>query len=183
MADSDRRDLIKAGSGRERMVLGAALAAAGFVLLLDQMTKIVVEREFILHESRPVWDGFFSLTFVRNYGAAWSMFSGYGWFLLAVALLVTVGALWFFRYLTDGFIERYFAIFVILGGVAGNSIDRIWRGAVVDFLDFHFRGYHWPVFNVADIAICVGVGIFILSSIVRKPRREASDSPEEAESH
>ena len=99
------------------------------------------------------------------------------------ALLVTVGALWFFRYLTDGFIERYFAIFVILGGVAGNSIDRIWRGAVVDFLDFHFRGYHWPVFNVADIAICVGVGIFILSSIVRKPRREASDSPEEAESH
>ncbi len=181
MADSDRSNSIKAGSGRERVVLGAALAVAGFVLLLDQMTKIVVEREFLLHESRPVLDGFFSLTFVRNYGAAWSMFSGYGWFLLAVALLVTAGALWFFRYLTDGYIERYFAIFIILGGVAGNSIDRIWRGAVVDFLDFYFRAYHWPVFNVADIAICTGVGIFILSSILRKPRRESSAPPATAE--
>lgn len=164
------------GSRRERTVIGVSLAAAGFILLLDQVTKVMVERSFQLHESRVLIENFFSLTFVRNYGAAWSLFSGQGWFLLAVAALVTVGCFWFFRYLTEGYPERCLAIFVILGGVAGNSIDRIWRGAVVDFFDVHWYDAHWPIFNVADIAICVGVGLFLLSSLLRKPKKAAEEN-------
>ena len=168
---------VETGSPRERTVIGAAVAAACTILLLDQLTKVLVERNFMLHESRVVIENFFNLSYVRTYGAAWSILSGYGWFLLLIAALVTAAALWFFRYLTEGYPERYFAIFIILGGVVGNSIDRIWRGAVVDFFDLHYyEAYHWPVFNIADIAICVGVGIFVLSSLLR-PSRKAADDP------
>lgn len=158
-------------SRRERTVLGWALGVSLAALLLDQWTKIVVERQFVLGESRPVWEPFFSLTFVRNEGAAWSILSGHGWFLLLVAGVVTLGVIWYFRRLAEGYAERYFALLLVLGGVVGNSIDRIWRGAVVDFFDVHWYDAHWPIFNVADIAICVGVGLFLLSSLLRKPRK------------
>lgn len=168
---------VEPGSPRERTIIGAAVATACSILLLDQLTKVLVERNFMLHESRAVIENFFNLSYVRNYGAAWSILSGHGWFLLLVAALVTAAALWFFRYLTEGYAERYFAVFIILGGVAGNSIDRIWRGAVVDFFDLHYHEvYHWPVFNIADIAICAGVGIFVLSSLLRPSRKPAAES-------
>lgn len=159
-------------SNAERRWLGGAFAVGGAVLLLDQFTKIVVEKSFILHESRTVIDGFFNLTYVLNYGAAWSILSGHGWFLLLIAGLVLAGSIWKFRYLTEGYAERFIAVFLVFGGVFGNSIDRIWRGAVVDFLDFYIKSYHWPVFNVADIAICCGVGIFMLSSLLRKEKEK-----------
>ena len=155
-------------SRRERTVLGWALGVSLAALLLDQWTKIVVERQFVLGESRPVWEPFFSLTFVRNERAAWSILSGHGWFLLLVAGVVTLGVIWYFRRLAEGYAERYFALLLVLGGVVGNSIDRIWRGAVVDFFDFHwYDKFRWPVFNVADIAICIGVGLFVLSTLLR----------------
>ena len=103
---------VETGSSRERTVIGAAVAAACTILLLDQLTKVLVERNFMLHESRVVIENFFNLSYVRNYGAAWSILSGYGWFLLLIAALVTAAALWFFRYLTEGYPERYFAIFI-----------------------------------------------------------------------
>jgi signal peptidase II len=112
------------------------------------------------------------LTYVLNYGAAWSILSGHGWFLLLIAGLVLAGSIWKFRYLTEGYAERFIAVFLVFGGVFGNSIDRIWRGAVVDFLDFYIKSYHWPVFNVSDIAICCGVGIFMLSSLLRKEKEK-----------
>ncbi len=167
---------VEAGSRRERLFLGVSLAIAGILLLLDQATKIIVEQSFRLHESREIFAPFFSLTYVRNYGAAWSLFNGHGWFLLLIAAVVTVAALRYFRYLTEGYPERCFAVWVILSGVAGNSIDRIWRGAVVDFFDVHYRSWHWPVFNIADIAICTGVGIFLLSTLLR-PARAAETAP------
>ena len=70
------------------------------------------------------------------------------------------------------FLAKKYNIKVVpcVGGVFGNSIDRLWRGAVVDFLDFYFQKWHWPVFNVADIAICCGVGIFMLSSLLREDK-------------
>ena len=157
-------------SAAERRWLSAAFVLGGAVLLLDQLTKIIVEKRFILHESRAVIDGLFNLTYVLNYGAAWSILSGKGWLLLLIAGAVVAGAIWKFRYLTEGYAERYIAIFLVFGGVFGNSIDRLWRGAVVDFLDFYFQKWHWPVFNVADIAICCGVGIFMLSSLLREDK-------------
>ena len=79
---------VETGSSRERTVIGAAVAAACTILLLDQLTKVLVERNFMLHESRVVIENFFNLSYVRNYGAAWSILSGYGWFLLLIAALV-----------------------------------------------------------------------------------------------
>ena len=127
-----------------------------------------MEHSFRLYESRPVIPGWLSLTSVRNHGAAWSMLSGHGWLLLLIAFAALAAILWYFRSLTEGWCERYIAAFMVISGIFGNSIDRLWRGAVVDFIDVHYYDvWRYPVFNVADIAICTGVGIFVLSSLLR----------------
>jgi signal peptidase II len=111
--------------------------------------------------------GFFNIVKVGNKGAAWGMFSGHTWPLLAISLLFLVGMILFLRSLTEYHLERYYALALVAGGILGNSVDRIWRGgSVVDFLDFYIANLpHWPAFNVADSAICIGVGIYIISSM------------------
>lgn len=156
-------------SRRERTVLGWALGVSLAALLLDQWTKIVVERQFVLGESRPVWEPFFSLTFVRNEGAAWSILSAHGWFLLLVARSGDARRHLVFppagRRGTPSVISRCCSY---SAGWSAIRFDRIWRGAVVDFFDFHwYDKFRWPVFNVADIAICIGVGLFVLSTLLR----------------
>ena len=166
---------IDAHSPRERRTFVLAGLTAAAAVLLDQATKLWVTHAFSLHESRPLIDGFFSFTYVVNYGAAWSMFSGHGVLLLLIGCLVGAAAIFFFRSLAEGFPERYYAIMLVLAGTVGNSIDRLWRGGVVDFLDFHWRNvWRYPVFNVADIMICVGIGLFILSNLLRAKRRKTS---------
>ncbi|MCI7643419.1 MAG: signal peptidase II [Lentisphaeria bacterium] len=163
------------GTTGERKIVGLALALGAFLLLLDQITKILVVSAFGRQgETVPVIDKFFSITYATNTGAAWGMFSGYAWLLLIVGMLVVILAVMFLRPLTEGYTERYFAVFMIIAGVIGNSADRISRGAVVDFLDFYVGSYHWPTFNVADIAICTGTGLFILSSFARDRKKAAS---------
>lgn len=169
------------GSKEEHAVLTCSVIWGGLLLLADQWTKVVVENSFAKYESVPVISNFFSLTYVTNRGAAWSMLEGQTWLLLLVAAGVSVAAIWFMRRLTDGWVERYIALFTVLSGVAGNSIDRIWRGAVVDFLDVYLvwggKAHHWPIFNVADCAICIGVGIFFLSTLLRPaPKEESAES-------
>ena len=163
----------------ERLLLWLSAAIAFFLLLLDQLSKLWIAHSFRLYESRPVIAGWLSLTSVRNHGAAWSMLSGYGWLLLLIALAALAAILWFFRSLTEGWGERYIAAFMVISGIFGNSIDRLWRGAVVDFIDVHYYDvWRYPVFNVADMAICIGVGIFVLSSLLRpdlKKRQGGSD--------
>ena len=138
----------------------------GLLLLVDQVTKVLVDSNFALGESILIVKNFFSLTYVTNKGAAWGILSGYGWLLLAIAFLVMFAIIFFMRYLAEGFNERYVALMMIISGIIGNSIDRIWRGEVIDFFDLHIAGYHWPpVFNVADSAICVGgIHIFLVKS-------------------
>ena len=170
-----------ARSRQEKFWLGALFVAALVSLILDQTSKIWVESVFALHESKPVIPGFFSLTHVRNLGAAWSILEGHIWLLLTVACVMLAAMIFFFRYLTDGWKERYFAMGLVIGGIFGNSIDRIWRGAVVDFFDFQFGSYHYPVFNIADCAICIGIGIFLLSSFLRpEPEKKAEKSADHA---
>ena len=148
---------------------------AGILLLLDQITKVLVAHSFKLGESQLVINNFLSLSYVTNKGAAWGILNGYSWLLLLIGCLVTATAIFFMRYLTEGFNERYLALAMVISGIIGNSIDRIWRGEVVDFLDLHIANYHWPpVFNVADSAICVGVCIFLLSNLLRSTKSQAS---------
>ncbi|MCQ2378425.1 MAG: signal peptidase II [Victivallaceae bacterium] len=162
-------DRLASGSRREKRTFALAIFVGGAALLLDGATKIFFERHLHLGERIPVLPGWFDLTLVRNTGAAWSLFAGHGSWLLIVALVMAAAIFRYFRALTENCPERYYAVWLILAGIAGNSIDRLWRGAVVDFLSFHyFDAYYYPVFNVADIAICVGTGIYLFSTFCRK---------------
>ena len=134
------------------------------VAALDQLSKWFIVRSISPVETRVVISGFFSLVNWRNPGAAWGIFQNYRIVLTAVSVL-TVVALWLFRHSLQ--LHRpgpRIALGLIAGGIVGNLIDRIRVGSVIDFLFFYVGQYHWPAFNVADSAICVGVGLYILMS-------------------
>ena len=163
----DWKKKITPRTSEEVRLLSLASGIAVFLLILDQITKLLVEQKMVLGESIPVIKGFFSLTYVTNKGAAWGMFHGYGLMLFGIGTVVIALSLLFLRKLCEGYRERYIAILMVISGVIGNSIDRIWRGEVVDFLDCYIQKYHWPAFNIADCAICIGIGIYTLSVLVR----------------
>jgi signal peptidase II len=142
----------------------AAAATALAVLLLDQVTKYWALQRLLPGISRPVLDSLFSLTLVMNPGLAFGMLGGMpaGW--RWVVALLSIGALGILamvglRMLPAGGWLTPVALGMIFGGAVGNLIDRGRFGAVIDFLDFYWRGYHWPAFNVADSAITVGVAL------------------------
>ena len=156
-------------SRREKLIVAAALVSALLLLAADQVTKAWFVRNFELYQSIPLVPGWLNFTYVRNLGAAWSMLSGYVWLLLGFGLLAGAGIIVFFRKLAESCPERYFALLMVISGIIGNCFDRAFHGAVIDFIHVHYYNiWHYPVFNVADMAICTGVGIFILSSLFRK---------------
>ena len=148
------------------------------IALLDQATKFLVRKHFVLHEALPVLPGFFNLRYVQNTGAAWGLFAG-GHYWLALLSLLVFGALVVFRrsFFTHRWIDQVsFGLFI--GGIAGNFIDRVRLNYVVDFLDFHWRVYHFPAFNVADSAICCGVGLTMVSQfMLAREERMSAASP------
>ncbi|MDB6035691.1 MAG: lspA [Verrucomicrobiales bacterium] len=139
------------------------------VLALDQLTKLIVLKFLKFGDERTILEGFFKLVHWGNTGAAWSMFRGNNYALAAVALVALV-VLYFTRHQFD--VHRLggqVSLGLIFGGILGNLLDRVRIGHVVDFLYFYVnrrdgREAGFPAFNVADSAICVGVGLlFILS--------------------
>ncbi|MBN2653872.1 MAG: signal peptidase II [Nitrospirae bacterium] len=146
----------------KRAVLLFLLAAAVFVL--DQATKLVILKYVGPHDIISV-TSFFNIVFVENTGSAFGMFKSLGnVFFISVA----VAAMAVVSYLIIKSREDGIAFALVLGGAAGNLLDRIIRGAVVDFLDFHVSGWHWPAFNVADSALTIGVGLLFISVIFKK---------------
>jgi len=157
---------IKSGTDKDKRGILTACSISFIILILDQLTKACIEK--YVENPIPVIPGFFNIVHVGNRGAAWGMFQNYPWLLFSISIIFFFGAVFFFRSITEGWLERYYAVALVLGGVLGNSTDRIWRsGKVVDFLDFNLGFMRWPSFNVADSAICIGVTIFILSSFLR----------------
>ncbi|HEY1236248.1 MAG TPA: signal peptidase II [Candidatus Binatia bacterium] len=147
-------------STKWKLVTGCVIS----IIVLDQLTKIIVDRSMTLHASIPIIDGFFNLTYVRNTGAAFGMFSrSHQAFRLPFLLLVSVVAIGFIltmlRRLRDRETGMTIALAFILGGALGNLIDRLLHGEVIDFLDIYWSNYHWPAFNLADSFITVGVTI------------------------
>ncbi len=141
------------------------LLVAILVILLDQGTKEWVRGSFSLHESVPVIPGFFHLTYIRNTGAAWGIFSDQNLALAGLAFAMLVALVLFRRrFLPPGRPHRI-ALGLLCGGIVGNLFDRLRLDYVVDFLDFFHRGWHFPAFNVADSAICIGVGIYVLGTL------------------
>lgn len=142
------------------------------VLILDQVTKLWIVNT-VPAGANP-YDGgmievipsFFYIIHVYNDGAAWSIFSGYS-FILGLLGFVALGAIYFFRKqleLHRPFVQIIFGL--LTGGIVGNMIDRFAYGHVVDFLDFHFGDYRYPAFNVADCGITIGVGLYIVLSVI-----------------
>ncbi len=142
------------------------------VSLVDQWTKDLIVSEFAFGESRPVIPGFFNLVLVYNPGAAFGMMGtlqdGVRQLVLTGSTLFALGVV-IYLLCTDYKDDRFGRISLggVVGGAIGNIIDRATIGKVVDFLDFHLGDAHWPAFNVADSAICIGVTYLVLSSLLR----------------
>ncbi len=140
---------------------------ATIIVLLDQATKAVVRQRFELHESVMVIPGFFDLTRVHNTGAAFGMLNAADFpfksgVLVLVATAALAGVALYAAMLPPAQWLARIGLAFILGGAAGNLIDRVTLGFVIDFFDFYWRGWHFWAFNVADAAITVGVGLMIL---------------------
>ncbi|MEO8143178.1 MAG: signal peptidase II [Betaproteobacteria bacterium] len=143
---------------------------AGLVVVLDRITKYAVLASFAPGESRAVTE-FFNMVLVFNKGAAFSFLAAAeGWQTLFFCAIATVASVVISFMILRNRDKRLFSggLGLILGGALGNLYDRIVYGQVVDFLDFHAAGWHWPAFNVADSAITVGAAILIAESFMHR---------------
>lgn len=162
-----------------KAVLVGTTAATVFVL--DQLTKWWVDANFELYESRPVIEGLFHLTYVRNPGGAFGLLRGLDES-VRIPLFVTfaciaVGVLiYFVRQIPAQQRFLQFSLGLVLGGALGNLFDRVAYGEVIDFLDVFWRTYHWPAFNVADSGISCGVAVLLYYTLF------VPDPPEESAS-
>jgi signal peptidase II len=152
---------------------------AGTIVVLDQITKAVVLEHLPPGVAIHLIDGVLSLTLVMNTGLAFGLLGGlpaaWRWLvaLLSIVALVVLARV-AMRVLADGGWLARLSVALIFGGAVGNLIDRARFGAVVDFVDAHFRGYHWPAFNVADSAITIGVTLLAFHLMLARPATERS---------
>ena len=151
------------------------LALSALIVVADQITKYVAVQQLALNQIVAVTP-FFNLLLVYNAGAAFSFLSdAAGWqrgFFIGIALTASAWIVYLLRRYPH---QRRFALALslILAGAVGNVIDRVLHGAVIDFLDFHAYGYHWPAFNVADSAISCGAALLIWDAFRPKARDKA----------
>ncbi len=149
-------------------LLGGTVAI--IVLVLDQLVKRGLIDFLRVHGGAVRLTGYFNLVQVWNRGVSFGMLNagaaGERWLLIGVALLMVAG-LWIWL----GWIGRAYlaiAIGLVVGGALGNALDRLRLGAVADFFDFHWAGWHWPAFNLADTAIVLGVGLLLIDTLFRR---------------
>ncbi|MBI3556794.1 MAG: signal peptidase II [Deltaproteobacteria bacterium] len=154
------------------------LAVTGTIISLDQLTKQLVTQRFHVGESTSVISGLFNLTYVRNPGAAFGLLGHWDASLrvpfFIIVPLIALGVIFYvFRKVEDTDLKLSAALSLVIGGAFGNLIDRAAYNYVVDFLDFHWDDAHFPAFNVADMAICVGVGFLIIDIIIKEKNQRA----------
>lgn len=136
------------------------------ILLLDQITKFMADAFMELNQQLPIIKGFFSITYTRNTGAAWSILEGNMIFFYVVTVVALI-VLWYFYKNTEEHDKlSQVAIVFMMAGALGNFIDRLVFQYVRDFLDFIVFGYDFPIFNVADSFLCIGVGLIILDVVL-----------------
>jgi signal peptidase II len=145
------------------------LGLSSFLLILDQLTKVIAKNSLFEGVSQPV-TSFLNWTLVYNSGAAFSFLAQAGgwqrWFFTSVGIIAALIMIWLIRKNPHQTIFSL-ALSLVLSGAIGNVIDRIIYGAVVDFVDVHYMGWHWPAFNIADSAITIGVILLIIDEIKR----------------
>lgn len=135
------------------------IIAALSVIVIDQATKYLVLQAFTEGHTTQIIPGFFNLTLVFNPGAAFGLFPNFKYFFLIFATVAIIIIFFVaYTYARNNIVLQMF-LGLVVGGACGNLIDRIRIGHVVDFLDFYISSYHWPSFNIADSAICIGMGV------------------------
>ena len=154
------------------------IVVSAVVLVIDQATKLSIDRSMDLHSSITVVENFFNITYLRNKGAAFGVLAQSGYrlpffivvSLVAIAVIVVV----FYRLRPD---QKFtaFSLALIFSGALGNLIDRVRLGEVIDFLDAHWYSHHWPAFNVADSAICVGVFLLAIDMFFEEKRQKSRE--------
>lgn len=164
-------------SGRWKILL----VTAPLVLVLDQFTKWIVNQSLPLNGGVSVIDGLFNLVNIRNRGAAFGFLnrSDIDWqvWLFLTATLVACAVIIALIHKSGRAPLLWAGLSMVMGGAIGNLIDRLKERAVTDFLDFYWGDMHWPAFNVADIAICVGAGLTALAILLGHDRRDLQDKP------
>lgn len=138
------------------------------ILVADQVTKLMADRIMMEGQNYEIIDGFFYFTYVHNKGMAWSLLEGRRWLFLLTTPLVLCGLIYFFTVTKKHEILTRFGIVLVVGGALGNFIDRAIFGYVRDFIHFYIFNYDFPVFNIADIAVCLGIGLIILEIIIQE---------------
>lgn len=133
-------------------------------LLLDIGSKFLVSRIFILNESKTIIDNFLNITYVRNTGAAWSILDNNTWIVTVISLLIIIGIIYYVyrNRVSKKILKMGYGL--ILGGAIGNFIDRIVYGYVIDFIDIDIFGWNYPIFNLADMFIVVGVILVMIDA-------------------
>lgn len=157
-------------------------AIVALVIVSDQLTKLWIVNNFQLYEVREVISGFFNIIYVVNTGAAFSMLADVDspwrhYFFVTIGLVAIVGLSYFSYTLRKEHSMFAIGLGLIAGGAVGNLIDRLYYGHVVDFLDVYVKNHHWPAFNVADSAICIGTALYLIMTL-SQARQEKEKSKE-----
>jgi len=153
------------------------LCLSFLIALLDQVTKYLINKNLLTGHITIIPD-LFDLCYVQNTGAAWGIMQGLNGWLVALSLIMLCVLVLFRRSILQDTITHRIATGLMIGGIVGNLIDRIRLGYVVDFIHFFWRSHHFPSFNIADSAICVGVALYIITQIFEQkesPGNEGGD--------
>ncbi|GAA0371836.1 signal peptidase II [Bacillus horti] len=147
---------------------------AAVIVVVDQISKWMIVQLMELRDSIPIIEGIFHITSHRNVGAAFGILENQRLFFIAVTSIVAIGIIYYLYKQRHSKALLVWALAIMLGGVIGNFIDRLLTGQVVDFFDVNIVlgsfFYNFPIFNIADIAICVGVGLIILDLVLSSIR-------------
>ncbi|GAM08520.1 lipoprotein signal peptidase [Geobacter sp. OR-1] len=144
-------------------------------LIIDQATKAYIDRVMDIHQSFPVLRDLFSITYVRNKGAAFGFLANTSFripFFIFVSVVAVFVILFAYRKLRPDQKLAQVSLALILSGAVGNLIDRVRLGEVIDFLDVYWKTYHWPAFNIADSAICIGVFLLAVDMLREESRQK-----------
>jgi signal peptidase II len=135
------------------------LFISALLIILDQITKYYINSNVDIGVMHPVINSFFYITHYENTGIAWSLLNNKTYIFVPITIILTIAVGYYLRKTSEVFLKLCLSL--VLGGAVGNLIDRIYKGSVTDFLEFHFGSYIFPIFNVADI--CVVIGVFLLA--------------------
>ena len=153
------------------------LFVSAILVLADQVSKTIVVKTMSLYESIPVIQNFFHFTYITNDGMAFGINFPFGYYIFTiVSVLLTLFLFWYLWSVRTHSIVIRLGISFIIAGAIGNLIDRIFLGAVIDFLDFMIGNFHWYVFNLADSYVTVGMVLVLVDSIILEKKRESAHS-------